>query len=75
MVHGQGLGSDLLYLTTLNGYLINWQAFTLFVNEPCLGQDSPKLAQKGAKISPRWGKLGQDGPRLLRLLKENPKQG
>ena len=29
-------------------------------------QDRPKLAQKGPKIDSRWGKLGQDAPRLLK---------
>ena len=30
-----------------------------------VAQDNPKLAQKNPKIAPRWGKFGQDGPRLL----------
>ena len=51
---GQGLGSNLLFLTHSNDLLKFCKAFTQFVNEPRFGQDGPKLAQKGSKIGPRW---------------------
>ena len=39
VVHGQGLGSNLLYQATLNDSLTSCQAFTLFVNESRFGQN------------------------------------
>ena len=31
---------------------------------PEMAQNRPKLAQKGPKTAPRWGRLGQHGPRI-----------